>query len=337
MPIPSQFENRLAIPAIAAPMFLRSGPDLVVEACKHGVVGAFPSLNQRTSDGFEAWLTEIKTRLDAFETETGGLAAPYAVNLIVSGTNCRYEADLEVSVRHRVPLIISSLGAVPDLVQMVHRYGGMVFHDVTTLRHAKRAAAAGVDGLILVCAGAGGHAGTLSPFAFIPEVKEFFEGAIVLAGCISTGDQIVAAEALGADMAYLGTRFLATEEALCTTANKQMVVDSNTADIIYTSAFTGVPANYISQSVIAAGFDPENLCAKTAVNIEKEARRSIWSAGQGCGSIKEILPTAVLCKKLVREYREARAAIISRYGGKTTGCCNVEVPNSLRSSEDPKR
>jgi nitronate monooxygenase len=209
MPIPAIFEGRLALPAVAAPMFLVSGPDLVVAACRAGVVGTFPALNQRSSEGFEQWLVEIGDALAA-----DARAAPYGVNLIVHRSNPRVEADLALCIRHRVPLVITSLGAVPDLVERVHAYGGLVFHDVTTRRHAEKAAAAGVDGLILVCAGAGGHGGRVSPFALLPEIRRFFSGTILLAGAISDGRAIAAARLLGADLAYLGTRFLATRESL---------------------------------------------------------------------------------------------------------------------------
>jgi nitronate monooxygenase len=318
MPIPRGFEGRLAIPAIAAPMFRTSGPDLVVAACQAGVIGAFPSLNQRTTEELEACLVEVEERLLAFEQIEGRAAAPHAVNLIVHRANRRWEDDLAVVLRHRVPLIISSLGAVSDLVRRAHDRDRLVFHDVTTMHHAEKAAAAGVDGLILVCAGAGGHAGTLSPFALIPEVKKFFGGTIVLAGCISTGDQILAAEALGADLAYLGTRFLATVEALCPEEIKRMVLESRAGDIVRTAAFSGIAGNYLAPSLRVAGFDPDRIARDTDggpsldEGERRRARKSVWSAGQGCGCIDEILSTSALCRKLIQEYHGAAATLLSR-------------------------
>ncbi len=283
MPLPASFEGRLSIPAIAAPMFLTSGPDLVVEACKAGVIGGFPALNQRTSEGFDAWLQEIGARLAGFEAETGRRAAPYGVNLIVHRTNPRVDADLALCVKREVPLIITSLGAVKAVVDAVHGYGGVVFHDVTNLRHAVKAAAAGVDGLILVCAGAGGHAGTLSPFALVPEIRRLFDGTIVLAGCISRGDQVAAAEVMGADLAYIGTRFIATRESTASEANKRMILESRAADIVYTPAISGIPANFLGKSLEAAGLDLANLPDKTRIDLgEEQARISHRGWGFRC-------------------------------------------------------
>ncbi len=314
MTLPASFEGRLSIPAVAAPMFLTSGPDLVVEACKAGVIGGFPALNQRTSEGFDAWLQDIGARLAAFEAETGRRAAPYGVNLIVHRTNPRVDADLALCVRREVPLIITSLGAVKAVVDAVHGYGGVVFHDVTNLRHAVKAVAAGVDGLILVCAGAGGHAGTLSPFALVPEIRRLFDGTIVLAGCISRGDQVAAAEVMGADLAYIGTRFIATRESTASEANKRMILESRAADIVYTPAISGIPANFLGKSLEAAGLDLANLPDKTKIDLGEEldpdarAWRDIWSAGQGVGSIEDVPTTAELCE----EYSAALAATTSR-------------------------
>lgn len=305
MTLPPSLAGRLRLPAIAAPMFLTSGPDLVVETCRSGVLGTFPSLNQRTTAGFAAWLDEIEARL-APEAD----AAPFGVNLIVHKSNPRLAADLEVCVRHKVPLIITSLGAVPEVVDAVHSYGGLIFHDVISRRHAERAAAAGVDGLIAVCAGAGGHAGTLSPFAVVDEIRSFFGGTIVLAGAMSTGRHIAAARMLGADLAYLGTRFIATRESMATEANKQMIVDATAADIIYTPSISGVHANFMRPSLVAAGLDPDNLPAHGAIDMKNEARawRDYWSAGQGVGAIRDILPAAELCQNLIREYDDAAKA-----------------------------
>lgn len=302
MPLPEAFQGRLSVPAIAAPMFLTSGPDLVVEVCRSGIVGTFPALNQRTTDGFAEWLDEIQERL----AEAPG-AAPFGVNLIVHRSNPRVKADLEVIVRKQVPLVITSLGAVADVVEAVHSYGGLVFHDVVNVRHAEKAVAAGVDGIIAVCAGAGGHAGTLSPFALLPEIRKIFSGTLVLSGAISTGRQIAAARLAGADLAYLGTRFIATQEAIVPDAYKQMVVDSKAADIVYTPNISGVPASFLRPSLVAAGLDPDNLPPHAEMDMNNEARawKNVWSAGQGVGSIDTVPPAAELCRALADDYRAA--------------------------------
>jgi nitronate monooxygenase len=300
MPLPAGFKDKLTIPAIAAPMFLVSGPDLVVECCRAGIVGTFPALNQRTTEGYEAWLTEIEERLDAN-------AAPFGVNLIVHRTNPRLEHDVEVTVRHRVPLVITSLGAVRGVVDAVHSYGGFVFHDVIHLHHARKAADAGVDGLIAVCGGAGGHAGTLNPFAFVDEVRAFFDKTIILSGSISNGRQVAAAQMIGADLAYLGTRFIATRESLADDAYKQMIVASTAKDIVYTSSISGVNANFLRASIAAAGLDPENLPPPGQMNVGHEAKawKEVWSAGHGVGGVNDIPSCGELCERLIREYRAA--------------------------------
>ncbi|MFT4150745.1 MAG: nitronate monooxygenase [Paracoccaceae bacterium] len=300
MTLPKPFQS-LRLPAIAAPMFLTSGPDLVVEVARSGLVGTFPALNQRTTDGFVAWMDEIAERL---ATAPG---AVWGVNLIVHKTNPRLMPDIEAVVRHRVPLVITSLGAVRDVVDAVHSYGGLVFHDVINRRHAEKAAEAGVDGIIAVCAGAGGHAGTLSPFALIPEIRSFFGGTIVLSGAISTGAQIAAARAMGADMAYLGTRFIATDEAMVPPAQKQMILDAGAGDVLYTDAISGVNANFLIPSIRAAGLDPANLVKHGQMDMGAEAKawKNVWSAGQGVAAIHDILPAAVLCDRLAAEYAAA--------------------------------
>ena len=305
MPMPNAFAGRLRLPAIAAPMFLVSGPDLVVEACKAGVVGTFPALNQRTSEGYEAWLQEISGRL------AGTDAAPFGVNLIVHRSNPRVEADLAITAKHKVPLVITSLGAVPDLVKAVHGYGGLVFHDVINLRHARKAAEAGVDGIIAVAAGAGGHAGTMSPFALVAEIRRFFSGTIILSGAMSSGAHIAAARAMGADLAYLGTRFIATQESLATPEYKAMVLRADAAGIVYTPAISGVNANFMRESIVAAGLDPENLPAHTRMDMKEEARawKNIWSAGHGVGTIDDTPPVAALVARLREEYDAARASL----------------------------
>jgi nitronate monooxygenase len=299
MPIPGAFKG-LRLPAIAAPMFLTSGPDLVVGACNAGVLGTFPALNQRTTSGFSDWLEDIQSRLAPD-------AAPYGVNLIVHRSNPRLEADLAEVVRHRVPLVITSLGAVRDLVDAVHAYGGLVFHDVINRRHAEKAAEAGVDGIIGVAAGAGGHAGLMSPFALVSEIRQVFDGCVVLAGAMNTGAQIAAARLMGADMAYLGTRFIATEEAMVPPPFKQMIVDSRMSDVLYTANISGVPANFLVPSMRNAGLDPAHLPPHEALDMQAESKawKNIWSAGQGVGGISEVLPVAQLCARLVAEYAEA--------------------------------
>ncbi|WP_375261564.1 NAD(P)H-dependent flavin oxidoreductase [Palleronia sp.] len=303
--MPQPFDN-LRIPAIAAPMFLTSGPDLVVECCRSGILGTFPALNQRTTEGFGDWLTQIEERLSQVENP-----APYGVNIIVHGSNKRVQPDLELCVKHKVPLVITSLGAVKEVVDAVHSYGGKVFHDVIKTRHAEKAVEAGVDGLIAVCAGAGGHGGTLSPFGFIPEIRSFFDGAIALSGAISTGAHIAAARAMGADLAYLGTRFIATEESMVSQANKDMVVGSKTNDILYTPRVSGVNANFMRASITAAGLDPDDLPDHGPMDMGNEARawKNIWSAGHGVAAIDDILPAAELCDRLAQEYRDTCAML----------------------------
>jgi len=306
MPIPSQFAGRLAVPAIAAPMFLVSGPDLVVETCKAGVIGTFPALNQRSSAGFEAWVAEIAGRLDRHEADTGVRPAPFGVNLIVRKTNLRLQADLDIVVKWRVPLVITSLGAAREVVEAVHAYGGQVFHDVVNRRHAEKAAEAGVDGIIAVCAGAGGHAGTLSPFALAGEIREFFGGTLVLAGGIGNGRQIAAAGMMGADLAYLGTRFIATRESLAPDAYKQMLCRATANDIVYTPYISGLPASFLRQSLIDAGLDADAPDRSgTAEDRKALAWKTVWSAGQGVGNISDIPSAADLCARLAAEYREA--------------------------------
>lgn len=300
MPIPAALQT-LAIPAIAAPMFLTSGPDLVVEVSRAGLLGSFPALNCRTTEGLRDWLDEI-----------GGRLAPgtsYGVNLILHKSNPRLQADLAVVVDHKVPLVITSLGAVPEVVDAVHGYGGLVFHDVVNRRHAEKAAAAGVDGIIAVSAGAGGHAGVVNPFALLAEIRQVFDGTLVLAGSISNGAQIAAARIAGADMAYLGTRFIATREAMADPAYKQMLVDSGAGDILYTANISGVPANFLRPSLVAQGLDPDNLPAHGGMDMASEAKawKTIWSAGHGTTAIADVPPAAELCARLIAEYREAIA------------------------------
>jgi nitronate monooxygenase len=305
------FIKELALPAIAAPMFLISGPELVIECCRNGIVGTFPALNQRSSEGFEQWLIQIKAALQAWEKESGRKAAPFGVNLIVHPTNPRLEDDLKLCIKHRVPIVITSLGAVEELVAAVHGYGGLVFHDIIKKRHAEKAAEAGVDGLILVSAGAGGHAGTLNPMTLVAEVRTFFEKTVILAGCISTGRDIASALQMGANLAYMGTRFINTSESLAPDAYKEMIVSAGTGDVIYTAAVSGVHANFLGPSLKAAGLTEEDLKKDRKIDFGKEldteakAWKTIWSAGQGVASIHETLPVSRLVNRLKREFREA--------------------------------
>ena len=308
------FINNLSIPAIAAPLFLISGPKLVIECCKNGVVGTFPALNHRTTEGFEEWVIEIKEALASFEKETGKKPAPFGVNLIVHPTNPRVQPDLEICMKHQVPLIITSLGAVSDLVDAVHSYGGLVYHDIIKRRHAEKAAEAGVDGLILVAAGAGGHAGILNPIALVNEIKQFFNKTILLSGCISNGNDVASALQMGADLAYMGTRFINTTESLADEAYQEMIINSRAEDIIYTAAVSGVNASFLRPSLEAMGIT-EDLWSKSkkidfgseldAAKAEAKAWKTIWSAGQGVTSVQDVQPTKKLIDQLIKEFKVA--------------------------------
>lgn len=305
------FIKDLAIPVIAAPMFLISGPELVIECCKNGIVGTFPALNQRTSEGFEEWLVQIKTALTTFEKETGKKAAPFGVNLIVHQTNPRLQADLMLCIKHKVPLIITSLGAVSQVVDAIHGYGGLVFHDVIKKRHAEKAAEAGVDGLILVAAGAGGHAGTINPMTLVAEIKRFYHKTIILSGCISTGRDVASAMQMGADLAYMGTRFINTSESMANDNYRKMIEDSTASDVVYTAAISGVHANFLGDSLKAAGITQEDLKKETKVDFGKEldteakAWKTIWSAGQGVATIDDTVSIEVLVNRLKTEFKLA--------------------------------
>jgi nitronate monooxygenase len=268
MPIPERLLS-LRLPLVATPMFLVSGPELVIEAARAGILGTFPSLNQRTNEGYAGWLDEIGEALRK-DAQGKGEAAPFGVNLIVHKSNGRLDADLKTTVDRKVPVVITSLGAVSELVDAVHSYGGLVFHDVINIRHARKAAQAGVDGIIAVCAGAGGHAGTLSPFALVPEIRRFFDGTIVLSGAMSDGGHIAAARALGADLAYMGTRFIATRESLASDGYKQMILKAEASDVLYTPAISGVSGNFLTPSLVAAGLDPQQLPAAGQMDMGKE-------------------------------------------------------------------
>jgi len=314
--------NSLSLPIVAAPLFLISGPQLVIECCKNGIVGTFPALNQRSTEGFEAWVIEIKEALAKFEKKTGKKAAPFGVNLIVHPTNPRVQPDLEICIKHQVPLVITSLGAVSDLVDAVHSYGGLVYHDIIKRRHAEKAAEAGVDGLILVAAGAGGHGGTLNPMALVNEIKTFFDKTILLSGCISTGNDIASALQMGADLAYMGTRFINVNESLADEAYQEMIMSSKAEDIVYTAAVSGVHASFLRPSLEAMGIT-ESLWKQSkkvdfgseldAAKAEAKAWKTIWSAGQGVTSINDVKPVAELIYQLKAEFKTALEAQQKRY------------------------
>jgi nitronate monooxygenase len=315
--------DHLTIPVIAAPLFLVSGPDLVINCCKEGVVGTFPSLNLRTAPAFEEWLIQIKEALAAHDSaHPESPAAPYGVNIIAHKTNTRLEEDMALVEKHKVPLVITSVGNPSEIAERVHAYGGLVFHDVTTPAWAKKAIAAGVDGIILVCGGAGGHAGVLNPFAFLPQVREFYDGPIALAGCISDGRSVYAAQALGADFAYMGTRFIATEESMASNAYKEMLIDEGPTDLVYTPAFSGIPANMMRRSIIENGMDPDNLPSKDSIDLgeefnhEAKAWRDIWTAGQGVGAIHDVRPVKAVIRQMVDEYRSAQQESLRNAGAR---------------------
>lgn len=313
--LPAVLQN-LALPVIGAPMFIASGPALVKAQCKAGIVGAFPALNARPPELLDAWLSEIQADLAAYQAEhPDAIIGPIAVNQIVHQSNDRLAHDVEVCVRHRVPIIISSLRAPPkEMMDAIHSYGGIVLHDVISIRHAQKALEAGVDGLILVAAGAGGHAGTLSPFVLVGEVRKFFAGPIALSGAIATGDAVLAAQAMGADFAYIGSRWLATKESNVDDAYREAIVSSAAADVVYTNLFTGVHGNYLKKSIINAGLDPDNLpqADKTVMNFGSgsgskiKAWRDIWGAGQGVGLIDEVASVADIVRRMSAEYAAAK-------------------------------
>jgi nitronate monooxygenase len=315
---PREIFRNLRAPVIGAPMFLVSGPELVIEQCKGGIIGAFPALNARPQEQLEVWLTQIETALAQHgRANPGAKTAPYAVNLIVNPANKRLEQDFEVCVRHKVPIIITSLHAPTAIAKRVHDYGGIVFHDVVRVRHAEKALEAGVDGIILVCAGAGGHAGRINPFALTNEIRRMFEGPLILAGAITNGAGVLAAQAMGCDAAYLGTRFIATKESLAVDSYKQMLVDSNAEDIVYTPFFSGVHGSYLKPSIRNAGLDPDNLPVESGGDkLQYRSRddrpktwKDIWGAGQGVGNIDSVTSTRELVERIVREYEAAKKAL----------------------------
>jgi nitronate monooxygenase len=315
MPIPDILRDRLRLPVIGAPMFIVSTPRLVLAQCKAGIVGSFPALNARPASQLDEWLAQITEELAAAAAANpAAKIAPYAVNQIVHSSNNRLEQDVALCVKHKVPIIITSLRPPAEVVAAVHGYGGIVFHDVINLRHAEKAAAQGVDGIIAVCAGAGGHAGLLSPFALVKQIREVYPGTIILSGAMSGGADVLAARAMGADLAYLGTRFIATDEGNAPAEYKQMLVESAAEDIIYTSLFSGVNGNYLRGSVARAGLDPDHLpeADKTKMNFGTggnsgaKAWRDIWSAGQSVSGIHNIEAVDALVARMEREYAAAR-------------------------------
>ncbi|MBF9033325.1 nitronate monooxygenase [Rhodobacterales bacterium HKCCE2091] len=314
MPLPKQFEGRMLLPVVCAPMFIISSPELVVAQCTSGFVGTIPSLNIRPQEQLEETLGGIREKIDAYaESHPGAKVAPFGVNLIVHRTNARVEHDLDVCVRQQVPLIITSLGARGDIVERVHDYGGLVFHDVTNLRHARKAISQGVDGIVLVANGAGGHAGATNPIALVRELRAEFDGTILLSGAIADGAGILSALAMGADMAYIGSRFIAVTEANAPPDYKQMIIDGGAADIIYTSAGTGVPANYLRQSFERQGIDPTKLEHRDSTTMDfgggsskRKAWRDIWGCGQGIGVVKDQPSMRDLAERLRRQFEEAR-------------------------------
>ncbi len=313
MSVPEQLRQRLRLPVLAAPMFVVSGPELVIEQCKAGVIGSFPALNARPQEELDKWLTRIETELAQYARDNPAKkVAPFAVNLILNKANKRLDQDLEVVLAHKVPIVITSLSAPAAIVPRVHAYGGMVLHDVVKVRHAEKALEAGVDGLIAVCAGAGGHAGTLNPFALVNELRRIHQGLLVLSGALTNGSAILAAEAMGCDLAYIGTRFIATRESMAVDGYKQMIVESNSGDIVYTPLFSGVHGSYLAGSIRNAGLDPEHLPSNEAPGEyrNREARpktwKEIWGAGQGVGNIDDVPGVAELVDRMEREYREAR-------------------------------
>ncbi len=308
----------LRLPVVASPLFIISHPTLTLAQCKAGVIGSFPALNARPESLLDEWLADITETLAAHDAANPGRpAAPYAVNQIVHKSNRRLERDLALCVKYKTPIVISSLGAVPEVNAAVHSYGGIVLHDVTNIRHARSAIAKGADGLIAVAAGAGGHAGSLSPFALVQEIRQWFDGPLLLAGAIATGGGILAAQGMGADLAYIGSPFIATVEARASDAYKQAIVHGNAADIVTSSHFTGVSGNYLKSSILAAGLDPDRLpeADATAMNFEQassgaKAWKDIWGSGQGIGAVDAVVPVQDLVDRLDREYRQARARLL---------------------------
>ncbi len=318
MSVPEVLKGQLRLPVIGAPLFIVSGPELVIAQCKAGIVGSFPALNARPQELLEEWIIRIKMELlEHKRANPGAVVAPFAVNQICHASNDRLMQDLDVCVKHEVPIIITSLRAPTEVITRVQEYGGIILHDVINMRHARKAISEGANGIVAVCAGAGGHAGTLSPFALVPELRAEFEGPIALSGSITNGRSILAAQAVGADFAYIGTRFIATREANADLEYKQMIVESTANEVVYTNLFTGVHGNYLSKSVSAAGLDPNALPESdpskmnfgSGGNQKSKAWRDIWGAGQGVGTIEDLSPVQDVVDRMVAEYEAARAEL----------------------------
>ncbi|MES2032931.1 MAG: nitronate monooxygenase family protein [Pseudomonadota bacterium] len=323
MALPPVLRDRLRLPVIASPLFIISGPDLVIAQCKAGIVGSFPSLNARPISQLDEWLARITEELAAWDKANPDLpSAPFAVNQIVHKTNNRLEEDLELCAKYKAPIVITSLGAREELNQAVHGWGGIVMHDVINDKHAHKAIEKGADGLIPVAAGAGGHAGALSPFALVQEIRQWFDGPVALSGSIASGSAILAAQAMGADLAYIGSAFIATKEANAQEGYKQMIVDSSGEDIVYSNLFTGVHGNYLRPSIVKAGMDPDNLPVSdpsamnfgSGGNTEAKAWKDIWGCGQGIGAIESVLSAGELVAKFSEEYEAAKAALAAKTG-----------------------
>ncbi|MEC7153928.1 MAG: nitronate monooxygenase family protein [Pseudomonadota bacterium] len=321
MALPEFLQNNLRVPVVGSPLFLVSGPELVIAQCKSGIIGSFPALNARPAEVLDEWLTRINIELEEYKAANpDAVVAPYAVNQICHASNDRLMEDMETCVKHKVPIIITSLRPPAEIVEAAHSYGGVVYHDVINVKHARKAAEEGVDGLILVCAGAGGHAGALSPFALLREVKEWFDGTILLSGAIGDGFCVASALAMGADLAYMGTRFIATEEANADQNYKDMLIQSAADDIVYSSLFTGVMGNYLKPSIAAAGLDPNNLpeADKSKMNfgsggnMKTKAWKDIWGSGQGIGGIQDVEPVEAVVSRLETEYRTAIDSLVQR-------------------------
>jgi nitronate monooxygenase len=321
MALPESLKNTLSLPVVAAPLFIISNPDLVIAQCKAGVVGSFPTLNARPAAALETWLQQITSELDAYNAENPDKpAAPFAVNQIVHDSNDRLQHDMDMCVKYKVPIVITSLGAKTFVNEAVHSYGGIVLHDVISNRFAKKAIEKGADGLIAVAAGAGGHAGAISPFALIQDIREWFDGPLLLSGSIASGNAVLSALAMGADLAYIGSAFIATKEANADEAYKQSIVNHDAADIVYSNLFTGVHGNYLRPSIEAAGLDPDNLpqsdpskmnFGSGEAKTDSKAWRDIWGCGQGIGAVKAVLPTADLVARLRAEYQAAKTQLLA--------------------------
>jgi nitronate monooxygenase len=319
MAIPQVMQDRLSVPVVGAPLFIISNPDLVLAQCKAGIVGSFPSLNARPIEQLDEWLSQITGELESYaKANPDKKVAPFAVNQIVHKSNNRLQQDLELCVKYKVPIVITSLGAVPEVNEAIHSYGGIVFHDIINNRHADSAIRKGADGLIAVASGAGGHAGTLSPFALIQDIREWFDGPLLLSGSIANGGAVLAAQAMGADLAYIGSPFIATHEANASEEYKQGIVEGKGKDIVYTNLFTGIHGNYLRSSIEKSGLDPDNLPESdpskmnfaSGGNSSAKAWTDIWGCGQGIGAVNEVVGAAELVERLVTEYNEAKARLL---------------------------